>query len=117
MYHTIINVIIELASLKESLLHARIFNSCVDVLSSSLSSGYYMVRSSSESIVSVYCNMTLSCGGRTGGWTRVAQLDFSDTNIPCPVSLSGHLINNVRACRTAEQLQVVHVTFTLLHIK
>ena len=102
MYHTIINVIIELASLKESLLHAHILNSCVDVLSSSLPSGYYMVRSSSESIVSVYCNMTLSCGGRTGGWIRVTQLDFSDTNIPCPISLSEHLINNVRACRRAE---------------
>ena len=92
----------ELASLKESLLHARIFKSCADVLSYSLPSGYYLVRSSNESAVSVYCNMTLSCGGRTGGWIRVTQLDFSDTDIPCPTSLSEHLINNVLACRKAE---------------
>ena len=52
--------------------------------------------------MSVYCNMTSSCGGRTGGWIRVTQLDFSDTDIPCPISLSEHLINNVLACRRAE---------------
>ena len=100
----------ELASLKESLLHARIFNSCVDVLSSSLPSGYYMVRSSSESIVSVYCNMTLSCGGRTGGWIRVTQLDFSDTNISCLRNLSEHLIKNVRVCRKAEPTSGCSIT-------
>ena len=100
----------ELASLNKSLLHARIFNSCVDVLSSSLPSGYYMVRSSSESIVSVYCNMTLSCGGRTGGWIRVTQLDFSDANIPCLRNLSEHLIKNVRVCRKAEPTSGCSIT-------
>jgi lipocalin len=30
--------------------------------------------------VRVYCDMTMSCGGVTGGWMRVAELDMSLTN-------------------------------------
>ena len=40
-------------------------------------SGYYWVRASNGSTVRVYCDMTRSCGGVTGGWMRVAELDIN----------------------------------------
>ena len=39
-------------------------------------SGYYSGRASDGSVVRVYCDMTRSCGGVTGGWMRVAELDM-----------------------------------------
>ncbi len=55
--------------------------SCSAVLlyNSSSPSGYYWVRSSSGSAVRVYCDMTSSCGGITGGWMRVTELDMTDS--------------------------------------
>ena len=49
-------------------------------------SGYYWVRASNSSAVSVYCDMTLSCGGVTGGWMRVVELDKTNGNHQCPWS-------------------------------
>ena len=49
----------------------------------SFPSGYYWVRASNGSAVHVYCDMTRSCGGVTGGWRRVAELDMTNsTNVP-----------------------------------
>ena len=50
-------------------------------------SGYYWVRASNGSAVSVYCDMTRSCGGVTGGWMRVAELDMTNINNQCPSGL------------------------------
>ena len=50
-------------------------------------SGYYWVRASNGSAVSVYCDMTRSCGGVTGGWMRVAELDMTNSNYQCPSNL------------------------------
>jgi hypothetical protein len=54
--------------------------SCASLLafSPTTPSGYYWVRASNGSAVRVYCDMTRSCGGVTGGWTRVAELDITD---------------------------------------
>ena len=50
-------------------------------------SGYYWVRASNGSAVSVYCDMTRSCGGVTGGWMRVAELDMTNDSHQCPSGL------------------------------
>jgi hypothetical protein len=52
-------------------------SSCATLRSSP--SGYYWVRVSNGSAVCVYCDMTKSCGGVTGGWMRVAELDTKTT--------------------------------------
>ena len=52
--------------------------SCLQV--SLYPSGYYWVRASNGSAVRMYCDVTRSCGGVTGGWMRVAHLDFNDTS-------------------------------------
>ena len=61
-------------------------------------SGYYWVRVSDCSAVSVYCDMTLSCGGVTGGWTRVAELDMTNSSHQCPSGLRERNDSNIRTC-------------------
>ena len=54
-------------------------------LPTSCSSGYYWIRSSNGTAVQVYCDMNRVCGcSSTGGWTRVANLNTSDTSQQCP---------------------------------
>ena len=51
-------------------------------------SGYDWVRASNGSAVRVYCDMTRSCGGVTGGWVRVAELDMTNSSHRCPSGLT-----------------------------
>ena len=65
----------------------------------SFPSGYYWVRASNGSAVRVYCNvMTRSCGGVTGGWRRVAELDMTNSSHQCPSSLQQRTDSNKRTC-------------------
>ena len=61
-------------------------------------SGYYWVRASDGSAVSVYCDMTLSCGGVTGGWVRVAELDMTNSSHQCPSGLIERIDSGKRTC-------------------
>ena len=61
-------------------------------------SGYYWVRASNGSAVSVYCDMTRSCGGVTGGWMRVAGLDMTNSSHECPSGLMEHIFSGKRTC-------------------
>ena len=64
-----------------------------------LPSGYYWVTASNGSAVRVYCDMTLSCGGVTGGWMRVAELDMTDSSHQCPSGLRQRTDSGKRTCR------------------
>ena len=74
--------------------------SCLQLflLNSSTPSGYYWVTPANCSAVRVYCDMTRSCGGVTGGWMRVAGLDFSDTSTSCPSGLRECVDSGIRTC-------------------
>ena len=61
-------------------------------------SGYYWVRVSNGSAVNVYCDMTRSCGGVTGGWMRVAELDMTNSSHQCPSSLMERTDPGKRTC-------------------
>ena len=63
-----------------------LLDSCA-ALPPSSPSGYYWVRASNGSAVSVYCDMTRSCGGVTGGWMRVAELDMTNSSHQCPSAM------------------------------
>ena len=65
------------------------FTSCALILqlSPSSPSGYYNIRSSNGFAINTYCDMTKSCGGITGGWMRVYELDMRDDMSQCPDSL------------------------------
>ncbi len=61
-------------------------------------SGYYWVSNSNGSAVRVYCDMTRSCGGVTGGWMRVAELDMTNSSHQCPSGLRQRTNSNLRTC-------------------
>ena len=61
-------------------------------------SGYYWVRAGNGSAVRVYCDMTRSCGGVTGGWMRVASLNTSNTGTQCPGDFSLTNTTNIQLC-------------------
>ena len=67
------------------------------LLNSSSPSGHYWIRSSNGSAVRVYCD-TRSCGGVTGGWMRVASLDWSNESLPCPDGFRERSDSNIRTC-------------------
>ena len=74
--------------------------SCAAILlyDPSSTSGHYWVRSSNGSAVRVYCDMARSCGGISGGWMRVAELDMTNSSTQCPSSLMERTDSNIRTC-------------------
>ena len=72
--------------------------SCAGLPPSS-SSGYYWVKDIDGSPVRVYCDTTQWCGGVTGGWMRVAELDMENITHKCPDSLKERRdLPNLRTC-------------------
>ena len=67
-------------------------------LNSSSPSGHYWIRSSNGSAVRVYCDMTRSCGNITGGWMRVASLNWSNESLPCPDGFRERNDSDIHTC-------------------
>jgi hypothetical protein len=67
-------------------------SSCAEILENNRGSisGYYWVTNGTGHPHSVYCDMTRSCGGVTGGWMRVAYLDMTNRTHQCPSGLRQH---------------------------
>ena len=79
----------------------QVFASCAEIqtLMPLSPSGYYNIRRSARgSAITAYCDMTRSCGGITGGWMRVAELDMTDNTTQCPGNLELST-TPLRACR------------------
>ena len=56
-------------------------------LSPTAPSGYYWLRGTGDSSVHMYCDMSRSCGGITGGWMRVTRLNMTNSSHTCPAGL------------------------------
>ena len=69
---------------------------CADILhrNPSSPSGYYRVVSNCTGVRLVYCDMSLTCGGITGGWMRIAQLDPQH----CPTGFTNTSFNGTQTC-------------------
>ena len=69
---------------------------CADILhrNPSSPSGYYRVISNSTGTRLVYCDMSLTCGGITGGWMRIAQLDPQH----CSTGFTNTSFNGTQTC-------------------
>ena len=98
------------------LIYQQVANSGMLILSCNAtrqqcSSGYYWARAFSGSAVRVYCDMTRSCGNITGGWTRVAELNMTDSShqCPCDLTLRTESDSNIRACVTASTAGCVSI--------
>ena len=50
-------------------------------------SGYYYVKQNTGPALSVYCDMTRSCRGVSGGWMKVANFDVNNSSHSCPGGL------------------------------
>ena len=94
----------DVAMIRELLLYGRFPSqpavSCLHILQtvSAAPSGYYWIRVSNGSAVQMYCDMTRACGGDTGGWTRVAHMDFSAEHVSCPRGLRELHEADIRTC-------------------
>ena len=80
-------------------------NSCKEInrtCTSDCPSGYYWIKAGNESSIRVYCDMTRECGGITGGWMRVANINMTDTSHTCPPGLvdsnNYNQLQPVRSC-------------------
>ena len=71
--------------------------SCAD-LPPSAPSGYYLIRNSLHAYTYIYCDMSRTCGGVTGGWMRVFELDMNITSHQCPNGLSQRTDGGLRTC-------------------
>ena len=81
-------------------------SSSCSALPPSSPSGYYCIRATNGSAVHVYCDMTRSCGGVTGGWMRVAALDMTNRSQECPSALIERQFTsnyNLRTCSRPEE--------------
>ena len=59
----------------------------IQELKPSTPSGYYWITASDDSAVRMYCDMSRTCGGITGGWMRVASIDMTNSSHQCPNGL------------------------------
>ena len=90
MYQQLLENFTKLEDRTELLLNSSarsfVISSCavLQALSPAPSSGYYWVLASNGSAVHVYCDMTRSCGGVTGGWMRVGYLDMTNSSLWWP---------------------------------
>ena len=70
--------------------------SCSAILQNKMDpvSGNYIVKTPFGLLRSVYCDMTRTCGGITGGWMKVAALDLNQ----CPPGLKAKRFGSVTTC-------------------
>ena len=63
--------------------------SCREIkeLSPTAPSGYYWLRGTGDSSVHMYCDMSRSCGGITGGWMPVTKINMTNSSDTCPAGL------------------------------
>ena len=81
-------------------------------LAPSTPSGHYWVRASNDSTVQVYCDVTRSCGGVTGGWARVAEVDMTNSSQQCPQGLIERIDSTRRTCGISVASGCSSITFS-----
>ena len=80
-------------------------SSCSEILAAAPSSpsGYYSLRAGNGSSIHVYCDMTRTCGGITGGWMQVANIDMTDSSHTCPQGLKTLTMESKRLCTSTDR--------------
>ena len=75
-------------------------SSCQQILDcdSSSSSDYYWIAPEDGNAIQRYCSMNRVCGGRDGGWMRVAELDMRNSSNQCPSGLRERVHPGHRLC-------------------
>ena len=75
-------------------------SSCKEILeyNSNSPSTDYWLRASNGTVVKMFCDMTRTCGGITGGWMKVEDLDMTKIWNHCPDALSYRVKNGKQLC-------------------
>ena len=75
-------------------------SSCKEIIDDSPSSpsGFYWVKDGNEANIRVYCDMTRTCGGITGGWMQVANINMTNSSHTCPQGLNATTHHPIRVC-------------------
>ena len=86
-------VLNNISRISEMLNNLLIFSSCTDALQKLpfSTSGYQLIWHNAGSLALVYCDMTLSCGGVTGGWRRMAYINTAISGTHCPSELTNRI--------------------------
>ncbi len=72
-------------------------DSCADILDYNNQSPSWVQNSNGYSY-RVYCDMTRTCGGVSGGWMKMAELDETDNSNLCLSTLIQRIDSNKRTC-------------------
>ena len=64
-------------------------------------SDYYIVRTSTGVLLSVYCDFNRTFGGNSTGWMRIAELDIKK----CPSGMRTYTVNSVNTCVVVQETQ------------
>ena len=67
--------------------HPAVSCSEIKELSPTAPSGHYWLRGTGDSSVHMYCDMSRSCGGITGGWMPVTKINMTNSSHTCPAGL------------------------------
>ena len=94
-------------------------SSCGEILAAvpSSASGYYWLRAGNGSSIRVYCDMTQTCGGITGGWMQVANLDMTNSSHMCPQGLKAITRHPKRVCGIANGQHCSSASLSVLGIE
>ena len=76
--------------------HENFFTPSCAALPSSSPAGYYWIPDSSGQVVRMHCD--ISCGRVSEGWTRVFNLDMTDSSQQCPSNLRQRTDGGIRSC-------------------
>ena len=85
-------------------------SSCKQIygLNSSSPSGFYWVGGGNGPPQRLYCDMERTCGGVAGGWTRVANVNMTNTSHSCPLNLVevSSNSNRPRVCTPSSEFNI-----------
>ena len=95
-------------------------SSCKDILMyhNSIPSGYYWLSLSDGSRAKVYCEMTMTCDGVTGGWMRVAKLNkLTNGSAQCFQKLRRYGSNGTQCIRKSSASGCSEIFFPVLNVQ
>ena len=95
-------------------------SSCQDILMNhnSIPSGYYWLSLANGSRAKVYCEMTMTCNGITGGWMRVAKLNkLTKGSAQCFQNLTWYASNSSQCIRNSSVAGCSNIFFPVLNVQ
>ena len=93
--------------------------SCQQILNCDISSpsGYYWIASADGNATKMYCSMNRVCGGVSGGWMRVAELDMTNSSSQCPSGLREVVHSGQKLCGNGKEEGCSECLFNVSNVR